>query len=615
MATVWDAQSGQTNSTRQYSQANITSKFKEEKLIPLIRVARKLLCCDLNQEVKVLRQLARVFQSQEVSFSLMDIIVAGLCRINVYDEIPTAVYEEIEDILPSDKELNLKDSVFESQLMEEQGDHDDNGQTIKKKKKLPITLLRIPTDLQCHLFHYLHSKELGNVQKVCRALCIAARNPSAVYSLEFKPNLSRKGHYQKECYSRPRMLTIDPCRRASYYSGDSELIGNGKWGNNVVDLWCTNFDGAFDVKFQKLEKCTISWSPSVLLNGSISSDETLRELTLDSVKLTQDIIDQIQKFENLERLYLLKLSRNPDLLHYSDPILLPNLKSFSYQMHPRDEGGFRILQMFLIGSNPETVFDINVGELSRFDSFAVSEFIPISKITAIKQLNVFHPTKPFLRLMREWLLRAQSSNFKLFDQIDVNMDSRGHDILPLLIDVLQNANKSKLEICSSRKMSLNWEMDNTVSSILNAPFGTFAEIKMEMVTGMDVQLYIENLLDSLDVQKSEERNKEIIEDVVMESIDKAEKWMKPWLVFNEEGMKQIGLEKLDIEFICNFKPDLKWLTRDRRTKWDQFERDFNQVIHKIVDERIDLWTNCGYKNIRSQNYKEQGYKVTMTLRV
>ena len=202
-------------------ESRITSKFKVEKFISLLHLTRKLSSCNFDKDMKLMQQLARIFQSDEVSFSLMDILITGFCQRSIYEKILKTLYHEIESILPSDKELNLKDSVFESRLIDEEEDPLEKGPDIKKKK-LPMTLLRVPSDVQHHLFHFLHFKELTNIQRVCRALFIAARHPSAVLSLEFDRRLAVTGQYQNECYSRPRMLTISPLevdRKLSFHSG------------------------------------------------------------------------------------------------------------------------------------------------------------------------------------------------------------------------------------------------------------------------------------------------------------------------------------------------------------------------------------------------------------
>lgn len=237
--------------------AYFISKFQEEKLIPLINITRKLLSCNLLHQLTLLPLLARIFQSDDVSFSLMDIVVAGLCQSNVYEKIPIALYHKINSILPLDKELNLRDSVFETRLVEEE-DRNEDEQTTKKKKKLPMTLLRIPADLQCHIFQYLRFNELAKVQKLCRAICIAARNPSAIYLMTFHPRLAKKVQFQQECYSRPKKLMIQSSWMTNAYLETEPIVGNTKWGNHVIDLEISKYDRSADMVFRKLERCKIS---------------------------------------------------------------------------------------------------------------------------------------------------------------------------------------------------------------------------------------------------------------------------------------------------------------------------------------------------------------------
>ena len=172
------------------------ASFKEEKLTPLIHVIRKLESCDADQRVKVLLRLPHIFQSHGKLELFQNIMVRGLCEGNVYDNIPTSLYEEMQSILPKDKDLDLKDSVYESRLVEtpEDSDEDHKAKKEKKKKKLPLSLLRIPTDLQCHLFHHLNITDLSRMQRVCRALCIAARNPLSLYLLHVDLRSSNNRH-------------------------------------------------------------------------------------------------------------------------------------------------------------------------------------------------------------------------------------------------------------------------------------------------------------------------------------------------------------------------------------------------------------------------------------
>ena len=284
------------------------AQFDDEKLIPIIRLTRKLTLCNSNQKVFVLRHLVKIFECHEASVLLMDVIVGGLFQGNFYQRIPTAVYDEIQSILPSDKQLDLKDSVNASQLVEEQDQKDQNAPSVKKKQKLPLTLLRVPTDLQCQIFHFLHFKDLTTVQEVCRALCIEARNPSAIYRLDISPLSSRIGS-QKEWLSRPKVLSIDglfPVNDIYIPQSQQSVTGHGVWGKHVVELYVRNYHENDIYKdetpslmhdlgqFHKLEKCKIC-RLSVVPDGLIASYDTLKELTLEGLTLTEDTIFRIQK--------------------------------------------------------------------------------------------------------------------------------------------------------------------------------------------------------------------------------------------------------------------------------------------------------------------------------
>ena len=595
--------------------AYFVSKFKEETLIPLLGVTRKLSSCNLHHQLKLLPHLARIFQSDEAPFSLMDIIVTGLCQSDVSDEIPVALYDEINSILPSDKELNLKDSVFESRLVEEQ-DQNEDGQAIKKMKKLPLTLLRIPADLQCHIFHYLHLNELANVQKLCRAMCIAARNPSAIYSVKFNPQLAKTVQFQNEFFSRPKKLMIRPSV-VDVRLLANPIIGNEKWGDHVIDLEITKYDRSEDMVFLKLQKCKISLSPTILLNGSISSYHSLKELTLEQIMLTEDMINEIQKLQNLEKLSLIHPSSNPDRLQHSDPISLPKLKLLSYAIPAY---GFREFQRFLICSKPETVIEIDA-EAFYIDSVP-HKGIRIPNMSPIHRCNVVcnnDSSYMFAEAMREWLHVAPSSTFKLFNEINVTIRQESaifridSECISSLIAIFQHANRSKLDIMCSPDKVTDCDVESVVNAIPNAPFGTFTEIKMKMEFNL-----FQYLVESLEDEWNSEKYPKIIRRIVMESVDDAQKWMEPWLLFNEQRIKAIGLQKLNIEFQCNLKPDyavimddVEWL-EVLRTKAVRFEPIINGTIDIILKEVVARWGNNGRQCISVATGKT-GYTVKLSL--
>ena len=541
---------------------SVMAQFKEERLVPLIHLVRKLSSCDIDQQSNVIQQFVRIFRCHDVFSILMDIIVSGLCQSNIYNRIPTVVFDEIQSILPSEKQLNLKDSVYESQLLESDGDVVATGQLRKKEQKLPVTFLRIPADLQCHLFWYLQIKDLMNVQKVCRALCIAARDPSALYKLEFNPYFEAT-QFVNECYSRPKVLRVEvlpPMDTLNRPQLNEPLIGNEKWGDHVVDFAIRDYEGVVDVRnlkpFRKLAKCEIVRSPSILLNGQITSYDTLKELYLFHVPLTEDIIDQIRKFQNVERLTLQCIvSSDVFQRHRKEPISLQKLKELAVKIENFE---FPSLQRILIGSHPEKV-TINVGtfllnepshylNVSSSDSFAIGEFNLIAGTSAIDTLIP-------LQAISEWIGRLQAAGQKFIDQstVDLNWDGLAtgplNNVIPSVLDLFGCSKRSRLQLkCKPMDMMDN-PFDGVISGICDAPFGTLTEMIVDMrfdvfnYCGRDT-LYSQKVLQCLDDEECEVRDEEKVRKVLMEIMEDVDQWLTPWFVFDEARVKQIGLRKL-----------------------------------------------------------------------
>ena len=632
-------------------------KVEDEKLIRMVNVTRKLLSCDLDNQLKVVPQLAAIFSTAEVPVSLMSIIVTGLSQRSVYERIPNSVYDSIQSVLPPDELLNLQDSVYESCLVETPEDSSADQQANTEKQTLPLTLLRVPTDPQCHIFHYLNINDLRRVQEVCRALCIAARNPWAVYSLQINPNfMCDMNRFSREWLSRPKVLSIireyqmiDRNRPESTQS----IIGNVKWSESITEfqlnvcLWDTGIDMrnlvANLVPFCKLEKCNISSSSILIRNGQIASHHTLKELTLEYIMLTEDVIDEIRKFQNLEKLSLKHIRPNPDCLQHSDPISLPKLKLFDYGIN---NGGFREFQMFLIGSNPETVFNIRPNGMNSIFNQQMGDtaFItkhPIHREYPIKEFNVFANSPLFFETMTLWLNSAPYSASKLFDQINVHL--KIYDIwrklgnylnpfVPSIATVFPYANRSKLVLdCDTTSWSkADCDMDEVVNAIMNAPYGAFTDvslnIRFELLwdTAWDENVfYIEHLLESMDDDECAERDNTIVWNVLNEGINDLEQWFKPWLLFNEKRMKEIGLEKLSICYVCGLEPNYDSLIDflqdnemeevwdgEMQSKADRCDRAFKNVIGECMKERESCWNKIGHKGVHFVG-EDWGYSLTL----
>ena len=510
------------------------AQFKEESLIPLINVTRKLLSCDMEQQLNALPKLARILSSHGASISLAEIIVTGLCQHSIYDRISKEIFAEIQSVLPSDKQLNLKDSMYESRLVDEQEDHHENGKSIKKKEKLPVTLLRIPGDLQCHIFQYLKLSDLQSVQKVCRALCFEARNPNALHSLTINPLCSKIAQFIDECYSRPTVLSLEswfPTNELRRQNSVRPLIGNVKWGEQVVDLNIEECEGNIDlcnlVPFRNLEKCNIQHISSALSNGLIASYHTLTKLSLKSITLTEDIMEQIQKFQNLEDLSFgfIELDRNQQC-QPSDPISLPKLKTLSWRSFSWEtqDDDFRNLYRILSGSYPATVYILPCDFVYNRDyriSDAADVGLPILTMPLIGRFTYDCTKLLHLRRLNTWLNTVKSTRSKLFDVVDLHISIFSNLItmdlmLSPLIAILQYAKESVVTFECCLQTVSSCDVGNVIQKILEAPSGTFTELNFKIGFDLfkvfqrdgpyDSDQYIESLCKCLDDEENVERD-------------------------------------------------------------------------------------------------------------
>lgn len=597
--------------------ANSIHHFKDEKLIPLIHITRKLLSCDVNQQLDVLQKLHCVFRCHEASRSLLDIVVAGLCQYGVYDRIPTKIYEEIQMALPSDNQLNLKDTVYESRLMQIPEDSEAEQSTNQKKKRLPWTLLRIPTDLQCQIFHFLDVRELRTVQKVCRAMCIAARNPLSLHQLAINLRFPKNHHFMKQILSKPKALVISSLEGSQPVH---PLIGISKWGEHVIDLtvdatWTdTNNINLNLAPFVKLRNCTIDGLSSILFNGTISSYHTLRELYLDNVVLTEDIIAEIQRFQNLEILSLKPLRPNPDEIQQLDPISFPKLRALSFT----SSTGFPLFLRILIGSHPMT---INY-DSTRYNSISgpLTPFPPVPDTFAVQQLNIReYDGLSVSKALSGWLANAQCASRNVFDQLNVVIDLKVrtremNEVVSCFKHLFGCSTRSRMELECYIYDQPDCDVADLVNGIYNAPFGTFTEIKVKMVGDPFGDVKPLHMTDD----ECQQSDHEAVKRKYMKRIDGVEEWMEQWFVFDETKMKQIGLQQLIVELECDVFDVFGWAAAGRSYEEEAMARRYNRILsdtsHEWIKERVDRWNTIDRKGLSiTTGIDPHDYTITFCL--
>ena len=602
--------------------------FEPEKLIPVIRVARKLEACDSEQQLRVLQQLPRLFNAHGLMSVLTDIVFSGLCNRNSREKITSSLYDDIHEVLPVDSELNLKDSIYESQLTElPEDDNEDKQSTNQKKEKLPLTLLRVPTDLQSNVFHFLHLEDLIRVQKVCRSLCIVARNPASLYSLEINkwirfPQYRRFG---AECYSRPISLSIVS------QSYRLNLMGNTKWGQQVNELAVIGSAAAKAFgnlgQFENLTKCALECETDVLFNGQISSYHSLKELTFNKMTLNDKVFDHIRTFRHLEVLSItncMEATLDPSKMENTNPIVMPQLKELSFSCR-NFYRSYKWFQRILIGSHPEIVnLETMYWNSNQDTSFFSKSDAAVQAIQAVKVLNIKdHSMMGLIAWLSPLFLRAKMEVCNM-ERVTINLCLNSVLFkLSSIIPFLACASQSELDLREKRCTLSKCTTSRMVQEICNATYGTLNEIFIDTeirILECDIYDHIEELVNEIyGLMDSPRSNSdfEILLNLMRQRAHDAEKWMMQWLTFNENRMRQIGLRKLDIKFKCSLAATQIRL-KDACLETMRKKRRILAVMRKTVDvlmtERAAAWMEidkrCRYK---FRKYVHPEYIVTLSL--
>lgn len=639
--------------------------FKPETLIHFILVTRKLKECNRQQQRDVLRKLRRIFKAHDATAVLSDITISGLCHRNMHSDFSLALYSDIEAILPSDEELNIKDSIYESRLIDTLRYQVEGQQPANRKQsKLKLTILHIPTDLQFLVFHHLNFKEIISVQEVCRALCIAARNPSSLYSLHLdsKNTTEYNHHFVNECFSRPKSLAIEPLT----FNQDPPctLVGNAKWGQHVTDLCIRSciVDVRYLGQYRNLIKCDV-WCPAdtrrapnnIIMQGQIPSYHTLKDLSLRTT-LTEDVMEEISKFQNLEKLSLVHLhtlnSREraemaaEEYAVLRDPIIpisWTNLSEFSFEAW---NVSTPVFQRILMGSHPETVNIDASHVLPHFSKWIFTESDKaVRAFQAIRYFNVRDSRRArFISEVLPLLQRARTGTTPFLEECSFFAFTENgvwSDQLRSIIALFQCAKRSKLKLraistTGATGSNLNdCRMKGTVDGILNAPFGAFTEIGVDMTFEVllskdDDGWYVAQACHDLATKEESESDQEVVGNVIMRGFDAAENWMRPWLVFDGNNMKQIGLQALDIR--CQFTvaehhrieqdPEgIEWFWRSTGAWsdevglcWDRYAAVLEEMMSDWMRQRAESWTDIDPRCTAQVNEQEKEYTVTLTLR-
>lgn len=544
-----------------------------DTLIPVINIIRKIKTCDASQLGKVLHQLPSMFESHGSLPSLKTIITMGLCQHLRHQQLSSGLLTEIIGVLPGDNELDITDSIYQSKLVDDDIDdeeqNDENSTTDHKKQRVPMSLLRVPSDLQFHLFHFLELDDLQNVQKVCRALCVAARNPLSLRFLNMELNSRGCSSFHLDCYSKIESLHVGH-QTGWMLMGKPPPIFNGNWSRSVKHLSFniplpfrqSNVDPNQSFYFQNVERCIVrDWISPLNL---VHSYDSLQYLSLIAVEVDGNMVDQICKFHNLEQLHLTWV-RCSD--HRSTPITLGNLKDFHFTQYCNAP----MIDRILIGSQPSTVTITIEGsqwvewiDESMTGSLSVDAFRGINNITfLVESLPGFEQIlkNQFLPIFAE----IQHNGCKPFGEccvvlpfgeeyIECNKDM----ILPL-VKLFQYAQSSKLDLTyvstsvgdTSHSQLIR---DHFVECIVRAPFGTFTDIVLNMELRPCVSVNDQEFW-NLFYHRDSAVDPVGFRKYILKIFEEKDKCLEPWLTLDEDTMKRIGIRSIDIKYKCGLRFD------------------------------------------------------------
>lgn len=207
-----------------------------------------------------------------------------------------------------------------------------------------------------------------------------------------------------------------------------------------------------------------------------------------------------------------------------------------------------------MGSHPETVNIDASGVHDRNKWIFTENDAAVRAVQAIRNLNVKDLGAHLISELLPLLQRARIGNAPFLKECTVSNVNSAKGLQPI-ISLFQCAKKSKLKLkIRSAELSNCW-IKGTVEEISNAPFGTFTEIEVDMK--FDVSLceddngrYMNRTCHNLATKQESHSDHEVVRNVIMRGIDAAENWVNPWMTFDENRMKQIGLRALDITFRC-----------------------------------------------------------------
>ena len=110
----------------------------------------------------------------------------------------------------------------------------------------------------------------------------------------------------------------------------------------------------------------------------------------------------------------------------------------------------------------------------------------------------------------------------------------------------------------------------------------------------------------------------MLEHVLINSVNDAEKCINPWLTFDEESMKQIGLQKLSVALKCNLGSNDRSIEiaenvlEDGLEQIDRLNSLSEEMTADLIRKRVDKWNNGDQRCTAIADVKNRLYTTYLT---
>ena len=573
---------------------NISSRDPNETgTVFHIRCCRKIEVMNKEQIIEYITEFIKIFKNENALDLVKKMMIKSLCFYRA--DIPLDTFECLLSSSPNENELiDLDDSITKSDLNEEEDE-----------EREPLTLLQIPKALKVLCFNYLRERELVTVQKVCRCLCIAARDPNSLYYLH---------SWMERDYRHPWDSRIKSLKIGDHYR--MQFNFNRKWGQGVICLESQYHCDSIPY-FENLSVCSLRCEATKLFENHINY-ATLRKLELLPVGTFYWI--GILQCVNLEQLCLKPCShrsryglRPPTDEEYIQK-MMSKLESKPFHKLKLFETNYAMFTLlpslfYLILSNRKSKtsldMDIDKHELKHCDLFPKDSKLAVCALENVNNLKLTsHKNEAISSLffnLYESILRIRNHNFGHFEFDFSSMKKFDCLSTPILNELLSNFKQCRLKLYSYQSYwDRGWAEDQMAirkndlaffDNFLKTKTFDFIKINMEcdhFKYWIQI-LFMENSYKSCEHLLSSKGFKQYASEI----LEQFDIWYSKLILFTPQKMKEIQIKEIEFEFgfDCDFYIDADtddpecYMDQDQYVTYEEYEQAFEQKRK----ESVDVW--------------------------